>query len=63
MHDAALVSDPSKPEEFVENVRRLLNDEGLRKRLGMRARKLAENFTWEKQGEKLVRLYERTQFS
>jgi glycosyltransferase involved in cell wall biosynthesis len=58
MHDAALVSDPSKPEEFVENVRRLLNDEGLRKRLGMRARKLAENFTWEKQGEKLVRLYE-----
>jgi glycosyltransferase involved in cell wall biosynthesis len=55
-HDAALISDPGKPEEFILNVRELLNDEAKRSRLGQRARKVAEKFTWERQGEKLVKL-------
>jgi len=59
-NDAALVSDPAKPDEFIENVHRLLDDENLRKRLGENARKLVRDFTWKKQGEKLVRMYERT---
>jgi glycosyltransferase involved in cell wall biosynthesis len=57
-HNAALVSDPSDPDEFVENVRRLLEDENLRRRLGENARRLAKEFTWEKQGKKLVKIYE-----
>jgi len=57
-HDAALVSDPSNPDEFIENVNRLLEDGGLRNRLGENARRLAKEFTWEKQGEKLVKMYE-----
>ena len=57
-HNAALVSDPAKPEEFIENVCRLLDDENLRKKLGKNARRLVKDFTWEKQGKKLVRVYE-----
>jgi glycosyltransferase involved in cell wall biosynthesis len=55
-HNAALISDPGKPEEFVSNVGELLDDEPKRSRLGQRARELAEEFTWERQGEKLVTL-------
>lgn len=56
-NDAALVSDPENKEEFIGNVKRLLEDEGLRRRLGENARRLVKNFTWEKQGEKLVNMY------
>ena len=55
-HDAALVSDPGTPEEFISNTRELLNGKAKRNRLGQRARELAEEFTWERQGEKLVTL-------
>ena len=56
--NAALVSDPANPDEFVENVHKLLEDKDLRKRLGENAKKLVKGFTWKKQGEKLVRMYE-----
>ncbi|MDW8034351.1 MAG: glycosyltransferase family 4 protein [Nitrososphaerota archaeon] len=57
-HGAALVSDPANPDEFIGNVHRLLDDGSLRKRLGEKARIIVKNFTWEKQGEKLVKMYE-----
>jgi glycosyltransferase involved in cell wall biosynthesis len=55
-YDAALISDPGVPQEFVENTRELLNDEKKRDRLGKRARKVAEQFTWDNQAKKLVEL-------
>lgn len=57
-NDAALVSDPTNPDEFVGNVHRLLEDKKLRKKLGENAKKLVKDYTWEKQGDKLVKLYE-----
>jgi len=57
--NAALVSDPAKPEEFIGNVHKLLEDENLRRRLGENARRLVKDFTWEKQGKRLVRMYEK----
>jgi len=56
-NNAALVSDPSDHEKFIENVRILLEDEDLRRKLGENARQLVKDFTWEKQGEKLVKIY------
>ena len=58
-HNAALVSDPANPEEFIENVHKLLEDSNLRRKTGENAKKLVKDFTWEKQGEKLVRMYEK----
>jgi len=55
-HDAALISDPENPEEFISNIRELLDDKAKRGRLGQRARELAEEFTWERQGKKLLTL-------
>jgi len=58
-NNAALVSDPAKTEEFIENVHKLLEDKNLRRKLGENARKLVKAFTWEKQGERLVKMYEK----
>ena len=57
-NNAALVSDPSDHEKFIENVRILLDDEKLRKKISSSAKKLVKDFTWEKQGDKLARMYE-----
>ena len=57
-NNAALVSDPSNQEEFIENVCTLLDDEDKRKKLSSNAKRLVKDFTWEKQGEKLARMYE-----
>ena len=62
-HNAALVSDPANPEEFIENVYKLLNNENLRKKVGRNARKVVKDFTWEKQGKKLIKMYERIEVS
>jgi len=55
-NDAALVSDPSNIEQFVENVHLLLNDADLRNRLGNNALNLVHGYSWEKQGEKLAKI-------
>ena len=57
-NNAALVSDPENQDEFIENVKRLLEDEKSRKKISYNAKKLIKDFTWEKQGEKLVKMYE-----
>ena len=56
-HNTALVSDPANPNEFIKNVHKFLDDENLRKRLGSNAKKLVKDYTWEKQGKKLVEMY------
>lgn len=55
-NDAALVSDPSDIDQFVENVHLLLDDANLRNRLGNNALNLVYGYSWEKQGEKLAKI-------
>ena len=55
--DAALVCDPDNEEEFAENIRLLLKNSKLRKRIGDNAKRLAEDFPWEKQGQKLAKVF------
>ncbi|MDD4752961.1 MAG: glycosyltransferase family 4 protein [Desulfitobacteriaceae bacterium] len=55
-NDAALVSDPSDIDQFVENVHLLLDDANLRNRLGNNALNLVYDYSWEKQGEKLAKI-------
>ena len=57
-NNAALVSDRGKPEEFVENVHTLLENETLRVEIGINARNWAKDFTWENQAKKLAKVYE-----
>ena len=57
-NDAALVSDPRNQEEFIKNVRILLEDDALRSKIALNAKKLVKDYTWEKQGKKLVKMYE-----
>lgn len=53
---AALVSDPSDIEQFVEDVHLLLDDANLRNRLGNNAFNLASDYSWESHGEKLAKI-------
>lgn len=55
-NDAALVSDPSDIEQFVENAHLLLDDEKLRNYLRNNALNLVHEYSWEKQGEKLAKI-------
>ena len=57
-NNAALVSDPTKPHEFIENVHTLLENKKLRDELSSNAREWAKDFTWEKQAKKLAKVYE-----
>ncbi len=54
--EAAMVSDPNNEEEFAENIRLLLKYAELRKRIGGNAKRLSEDFSWEKQGQKLAKV-------
>ncbi|MFC1906256.1 glycosyltransferase family 4 protein [Chloroflexota bacterium] len=56
-HEAALVSNHEDPEEFASNIRAVLNDAKLKKKISKNARSLAENFTWERQAERLAEMY------
>lgn len=55
--NAAMFSNPDNPKEFVNCVQVLLEDKKLRRRMGLRAKKIARKYTWEKMGERLVKLY------
>lgn len=55
-NDAALVSDPSNVDQFVENAHLLLDDTNLRSRLGNNALDLVHDYSWEKHGDKLAKI-------
>jgi len=56
-NNAALISDPLNPKEFIENVHVLLNNEKLRKKISKNAKTFIKKYTWKNQGKKLVELY------
>lgn len=55
--EAAMFSDPSNPDKFMECVQILLEDEKLREKISYNAKKFVKDFTWEKMGERFVKLY------
>jgi glycosyltransferase involved in cell wall biosynthesis len=57
-HNAALVSERGKPDEFIRNVHILLKNKELRLKIGINARDWAKDFTWENQAKKLAKIYE-----
>ena len=54
----ALVSDPEDIDAFIDNIHKLLENDKLRKQIGQKAKEFVKDYTWEKQGKKLVKLYE-----
>lgn len=57
--NAAMISNPDNAEEFVENVCKLADNEKLAKKIGLNARQLIKNYTWDKQSKKIVRIYDK----
>ena len=51
---------PLKVEEFCERIEKLLDDEGLRKKMGTKAKQNAERFSTENMASAMEKLYERT---
>ena len=56
-NDAALVSDPLDEKDFVNKLRLLIEDKNLRIKFSQNAKKLAKNFSWERQTAKLAEIY------
>jgi glycosyltransferase involved in cell wall biosynthesis len=52
-HDAALVCDPNDEQEFFDNIKLLLHDPEMRKKIGDQARALAGSYSWDIQVAKL----------
>jgi glycosyltransferase involved in cell wall biosynthesis len=57
-NEAALVSDTNDRQEFIEGVHKLLEDDKLRKKLGENAKRVVRDYSWERQGKKLIKIYE-----
>ena len=57
--DCGLVFDKNNPDDLKEKLQKLLSDKKLRVELGKLGRKKAEDFTWEKQAEKIGNIYKR----
>jgi glycosyltransferase involved in cell wall biosynthesis len=58
--DSALYARPNDVEDFADKIDTLLDDEGLRLRMGARGRRIIEDgLTWESNKRKLVEAYER----
>jgi len=55
--NCGFVFDKNNPEDLKEKLQKLLSDKGLREKFGKLGRKKAENYTWEKQAEKIERIY------
>lgn len=53
-NNAALVCNPSNDNEFAENIRVLMNNPQLRKRIGENAKLLSKDYSWDIQGKKLA---------
>ncbi len=57
--DGLLLEDPMDPVEIARKLEALLRDEGLRRRLGRRARLTALQYSWDEVGHRTVEVYER----
>ena len=55
--DAALLVDPSKPEQIAEAINRILNDDKLRTELCDKGIKQAAGFSWKIMAENYLKLY------
>lgn len=58
--DGLVLQNPADTDELAGLIRRLLDDEGLRARLGKNAAKTAQQFTWEANIARVKQIFERT---
>jgi glycosyltransferase involved in cell wall biosynthesis len=56
--DAALFCDPKNPEEFSEKINSVLLDKTLRNELIEKGTEIAQNFTWQENAEKTIKIYQ-----
>ena len=56
LKDIALFADPNKPEEWLQAMQKLTNNEDLRTELGNKSYHKIKNMTWEKSGNNLVKV-------
>ena len=54
---SALFTDPQKPEEFAENIHKILTDHGLREKLIESGAVTAQKFSWQKTTGKTLEIY------
>jgi len=56
--DSALFVNPKNPEDIADKIKILIEDKKLREKLGKKGRELVETkYNWEKEAEKLIKLY------
>jgi len=56
--DGAIFADPGKPEEFTKKIHEVLSDENLRDNLIEKGTEIAKSYTWQKNAEKTLAVYE-----
>lgn len=57
-YEFGIAVDPEKPEDIAQAIEKLLADDDLREKMGQEGRRAVEaEFNWEKEVEKIVRLY------
>jgi glycosyltransferase involved in cell wall biosynthesis len=57
--DAALMFDPTKPEEIAESLLKIIGDESLRRELIKKGKARAALFTWDNTARKTLEFFER----
>ena len=55
-NNAALVCNPGDENEFIESIHRLIHDKKLRENISSNAKRLSQDFGWEKQGRRLAQI-------
>jgi glycosyltransferase involved in cell wall biosynthesis len=59
VRDAGLFAKPGNLEEFVQKLSLLIEDNDLRERLGLKARKIAGEYGWDKRARRVAEIYEK----
>lgn len=55
-NETGLFFEPGNPESFAKTVKKVLNSEELSEKLSINAKKMAENYTYEKRAEKIYKI-------
>lgn len=56
--NGAVYADPKNPEEFAQKIHEILSDENLRNNFIEKGTKIAKSYTWQKNAEKTLEIYE-----
>lgn len=56
--NGAIFADPKNPDEFAQKIHEILSDENLRENLVKKGQETAKGYTWQKNAEKTLEIYE-----